>query len=247
MNEKTITVENTKIEPLVKLHDGAFLYHNDYNLDKSFHLPDRVILKKGITKKDDFIRFVNKYKATGTSIFYNTNSVTAVFNYPEPNNPDWGDSVAQLDLEKTSQFRALESVLKGKINQKQFIFLLKTLTEYIGGISAVDAVKLAENLKAVKEIHSINTNLDKTILQADTVGALGDIVIPKGIDFTLPVFKADSDFTEKFHLEIFIEVSDGGFEIELKCWTFEEQLENASSKFVTQIIEQIEGVPAYFS
>jgi len=248
-NNASLKLENVTVEPKVDLADGAFLRHKDYTLERIFHLPNRVIVAPTISKKDDFVAFVNKYKKDGTAIFYDTDTIKAVFNYPTSEKPDYADSTATLFLEKTAQFTAMESAITAKINQKGFIFLLKTLTEYLkGDLTAAQAIELAENLKAVKEVNSINTNLNNTILQSKTAGTLKDVVIPKSIRFELPIFKADTEFKRGFDIEIFIDINDSNnqFEIELKCWTFEEELETATTEFLETILEDIEGVPSYF-
>jgi len=247
-NNASLKLENVTTEPKVDLADGAFLRHKDYSFEKMFHLPNRVIVTPSISKKDDFVAFVNKYKKEGTAIFYDTKTIKAVFNYPTADKPDYADSHATMALARTDQFTALTQAQNGKINQKTFIFLLKTLTEYIKcDISAAQAIELAENLKAVKEVHSINTNLNNTILQSKTAGNLKDIVIPKSIGFELPIFKADTTFKRRFDLEIFIDINDSNqFEIELKCWTFDEQLETATTEFLETILKDIEDVPSYF-
>ena len=247
-NSASLKLENVTTEPMVKLEDGAFLRHKDYSLEKIFHLPNRVIVAPTISKKDDFVSFVNTYKKEGTAIFYDTDAIKAVFNYPTAEKPDYADSQATLHLSKTEQFKTLERAISNKINQKTFIFLLKTLTEYLeGDLTAAQAIELAENLKAVQEVHSINTNLNTTTLQSKTAGTLKDVVIPKSIGFELPVFKADTTFKKRFDLEIFIDINDSKqFEIELKCWTFDEQLETATTEFLETILKDIENVPSYF-
>lgn len=248
-NNASLKLENVTTEPKVDLRDGAFLRHKDYSLERIFHLPDRVIVGPAISKKDDFVTFVNKYKKEGTAIFYDTEKIKAIFNYPTADKPDYADSSATLYLHKTEQFKTLEAAISGKINQKAFIFLLKTLTEYLkGDLTAAQAIELAENLKAVKEVNSINTNLNSTILQSKTAGTLKDVVIPKSIRFELPIFKADTEFKRGFDIEIFIDINDNNnqFEIELKCWTFEEELENATTEFLDEILKDIQDVPSYF-
>lgn len=244
--ENDLKVENVSIEPIVELKDGAFLRHKDYSLEKIFYLPNRVVVNPVIAKKDDFIAFVNKYKTAGTVIFYDTDKVNAVFNYPTATNPDWADSGARLNLTKTDQFNALTAAASNKLSQRGFIFLLKTLTEYLNGdLSAVQAIELAEN--AVKEVHSINTNLNNTALQSNTTGTLKNVVILKTISFELPIFKADTTFKKRFDLEIFIDINDSNqFEVELKCWTFDEQLEEATTEFLSTILSEIQDVPSYF-
>jgi len=242
-------------KPAVSLEDGRVVVENDYkliNTEENFRLPlNRNVIKQNISNKYDFIEFVNEYKNDQTKIFYDEKQVTAVFNYPLADKADYSDSTCTMQITKTAEALSLINALERNISQRDFIRLLKRLEPYIVGfdnksIDDVDIIELAENLQATTNINSIQRNTGKSFtVDAEVRSGNRNITVPRYIVFEIPLFKNDIALKAIFPVELFLEVEDNHFIVNLVCYQTDRIVEETLRELITQIQNGCDGVESF--
>ncbi len=242
-------------KPAVNLEDGRVALEKDYELHhtmSNFKLPlQRNIIQQNITNKYDFIEFVNEYKNEQTKIFYNEKVVKAVFNYPTKDKADYEDSFCMMHIDKTLDVQVLLDSLENDLTQKQFIRLLKRLEPYIVGfdgksVDDMDIIELAENLQATTNVNSILRNTGKSFtLDVEIKTGNSNITIPRYITFEIPLFKNDIALRTRFDVELFLDVKESKFTINMMCYKTEQTIEETLREFITQIQNGCNGVESF--
>ncbi|HHE3676576.1 TPA: DUF2303 family protein [Pasteurella multocida] len=85
--------------------------------------PSRIRTKVSVSSEKSFIEYVNKFKIDGTSIFYDLEKLEAkaVFDYhSSPNDPKWGDHVANYQFKKSKDWTSWERKNKEAMDQIEF-------------------------------------------------------------------------------------------------------------------------------
>ncbi len=233
---------------------GGEIVHKDYVriLDTYYKPPiSRNVLRQKISDKYDFVEFVNEYKTDVTKLFYNSEEIKAVFNYPAVDSKNYGDSVCYMPLLYTDIYLSFSSALQKKLSQKEFIFLLKKFEPYIvafdgATVNDMDIVEIAENLQAVKNINSVQRNTQqKFTLDVEVKAGHSELIIPKYITFEFPVFKNDLMLKKLFTIELFLSADENGFSTELMCYKFEQIVENSLKELIKQVKNGTRGVDSF--
>lgn len=257
------------IEKIVKLFqkptetdaNGNVLQHENYKVErpveakhKYFAYPiARNVIEQSIANKYDFIEFVNEYKTPATKIFYNDQSIRAVFNYSTAEQADHGDSYAKMVLEKTRDFKEFENAIDAQLAQKQFIGLIKRLEPYITAfddkpVDDMDIIEVAENLQASKNINSVQRNTAQTfVIDAEIRSGNSSFEIPRFITFKMPVFQNDIMLTSELKTELFITADDSGFEVTLACYKLEQSVEDTLRELTRQVQNGCNGISSYMA
>jgi len=225
-------------------YNGNVLQHESYKVEKPkeqlarfFEHPiSRNVIEQTIVNKNDFISFINEYKTEATKIFYNENSIKAVFNYSTAIDADYGDSHCKMVLDKTKDFKEFIAHVDTGISQKLFIRFLKRMEPYITHFDRkpaddMDIIEVAEHLHATKNINSVQRNTQQAfIIDAEIKAGNSSFEIPRYITFRLPVLKNDIELEATFEVELFIDAMDGGFEVNLACYKLEQTIEDTGFK-----------------
>jgi len=247
--EKVIDAIRT---PFVKDENNIVFKHKDYEqVEKPIHYQPKIhhhVVQQHIINKDDFIEFVNEYKTPATKIFFNEHLVKAIFNYTTPEAADYGDSYAQMPLEKTYDFKMFQNMLDEQITQKTFVRFLKRMEPYIVAFDGkktddMDIIEMAENLQAITKVDSIVRNTaNKFTIDAEVRTGKQGMTIPRIITFEFPVYRNDSELTTKFDVELFLSANDGAFTAELVCYDIDQLLEETQRILTASICNSIDGV-----
>ncbi len=210
--------------------------------------PNRVVIKQTVKEIDDFIAFVKQYQTPQTKLFYTDTEARVVYNYPTADKADFADSHTTLTLEKTTAFRAFDSVAGGrKLTQKEFIKILKELQSYIVSTDAAGIVALAQDLQGVTKVNSMMKNSSRTITVDAMVkgGKADNIEIPEKLNFKLPVYKNDISTLTDFEVEIFAEFENDSFGLNLVCYRLEEIVEEATRDMMQRICTKLDGISSF--
>ncbi len=242
-------------KPAVSLEDGRVALERDYEIHptmENFKLPlSRNVIKQTIRNKYDFIEFVNEYKNDQTKIFYTDKDVQAVFNYPTVDKADYADSYCIMPIVRTVDVYKLLDSLDRDLSQKGFIRLLKRLEPYITSfdgknVDDMDIIELAENLQATTNVNSIQRNTGKSFtLDVEVRSGNSNITIPRYITFEIPLFQNDIALKARFDVELFLEIKESEFVINLVCYKTDQTIEETLREFITQIQNGCNGVESF--
>lgn len=258
MTEVLNKVANAFRKPFEKVNDDVYVVHDDYReqkFDKPInYMPEiaRHVINQSIVNKCDFIEFVNEFKTNATKIFYDNNSVRAVFNYSTPYAADYGDSVCRMSLVTTDEYNKFTSCVNGSMNQRSFVQMLKQLEPYIVAFDnkktdEMDIIEIAESLTAAKKIDSVERNNQRSFnVSIEVRSGKADVAIPRYITFELPVYKNDRMEKAVFITELFLAGGDNGFDVELKCYNQDTVIEETVKKITGAVIQGCDGVNAFY-
>jgi len=245
-------------KPLEVIKDGEkhHVIHNDYKLE----VPDKPLFKKpsisrhvveqSIKNKEDYIKFINEYKTDSTKIFYDDTYIRAIFNYSTAKAADYADSYCGMVLENTLEFLRFSRSVDSPISQKQFIMILKQLEPNIVSfdrkkVDDMDIVEVAEHLQATKNINSVSRNTNKAfVIDAEVKTGHQSMTIPRYITFELPIYKNDTELKTEFEVELFLDASEGGFEVTMACYKLEKNIDETTKELTQQVCDQC-GVPSF--
>lgn len=242
-----------------ELGAGRTALHKDYVVDDRerpiFYKPPiaRHVLSQSIISKIDFIAFVNEYKTPATKLFYNDESVRAVFNYSTKDEADHGDSICKMQLQITEDFQEFKRHNCMQMAQKSFVRFLKRMEPFIVAFDNkkaddMDIIEMAEHLQAIKTIDSVQRNAQQKFhLDVNIQTGKSSMTLPKVIVFEFPIFKNDRDMTTRFEMELFLSADDGALNVELICYNIDQLYEASTRELTSSILQEINGVSAFQS
>ncbi|AXN95844.1 TPA: DUF2303 family protein [Pasteurella multocida] len=117
--------------------------------------PSRIRTKVSVSSEKSFIEYVNKFKIDGTSIFYDLEKLEAkaVFDYhSSPNDPKWGDHVANYQFKKSKDWQSWEDNNKEAMGQIEFgAFLERNIHTIAADGNIVSGAELLSMVLAFEE------------------------------------------------------------------------------------------------
>lgn len=241
-------------KPFAAMENKGILIHKDYThiIPTNYRPPlVRNVVDQSIQDKDDFIKFVKEYATPSTKIFFNTESINAIFNYTGAKEADYGDSYCKLTLSKTREFIDFEGALEKEINQRSLIMMLKQLEPYITHLDGkkaddMDIIEIAEHLHASKKVNSVIRNTQQSfIVDAEVRAGNSSFTVPRYITFNLPIYKNDIGLKYDFNVELFLSGGEEGFSAMLRCYQLDQTVDEATNTLTQDIITHCEEISSF--
>ncbi len=241
-------------QPFATITNHGILIHKDYTqITPTNYRPPlaRSVINQNIQDKDDFINFVKEYATPLTKIFFNTESIKAIFNYTGAKEANYGDSYCKLVLTKTSEFIHFESVLDIELKQRPLIMMLKRLEPYITHLDGkkaddMDIIEIAEHLHASKNVNSIVRNTQQSfVLDAEVRAGNSSFTIPRYITFNMPIYKNDLTLKCDFEVELFLSADEAGFSAMLRCYKLDQIVDEATNTLTQDIVSNCKEIKSF--
>jgi len=113
-------------------------------------------------------------------------------------------------------------------------------------VDDMDIIELAENLQATTNVNSIQRNTGKSFtLDVEVRSGNSNITIPRYITFNIPLFQNDIALKTRFDVELFLEIKDSEFVINLVCYKTDQTIEETLRELIIQIQNGCNGVESF--
>ncbi|CDF64656.1 hypothetical protein CSG_7380 [Campylobacter fetus subsp. venerealis str. 84-112] len=200
-----------------------------------------------------FVNLVKEYKDERSKIFFSEKGIKCIIDFNSKDRGEFRERHIDLNLQYTPFYEAFDKSIGSNLEQRDFVFLLKSLFMFIKKIDNkpndnMDVIELAESLQAVKKFDSIQKNSSSKINIETEIksGAKSSLELPRHITFELPIYEADTSKLGEFETELFVDIDSGGdFALRLVCFTQDMILRNVLDKIVDEIANNCGGVPAF--
>jgi len=242
------SLQQTRGLPFVVIPDNGRVHTFEDTLERPLHLEQAVKLD---TAKD-FIKYVERFADKNSIIFVNVLSgrFKAVLDYHEVKDksddgvvaaPRHAKHVANLTVEKTTEFKKIEASSGEKFTQTQFALFLEDVMPYINQPAAAELYEIVQTLNAKTNVDfksGIRTDNGQVQLQYNETiearaGVSGNLTIPEQIVFGIQVHRGGEHYAlpARFRYRI----KDGN----ITFWYDLDQLEKAIEKSMEDTVDYI--------
>lgn len=236
------------VVPFVVVPDDCNVHEFTEMLERPLHLAQSVKLD---TAKD-FIKYVDRFADRDSIIFVNVlgGRFKAVLDYHEVAEkhddgvvaaPRHGKHIANLVVEKTTEFKKVEQFSGEKFTQTQFALFLEDVMPYINQPAAAELYEIVQTLNAKTNVDfksGIRTDNGQVQLQYNETiearaGAAGNLTIPEQIVFGIQVHRGGEHYALPARFRYHIK--DGA----ITFWYDLDQLEKAIEKSMEDTVDYI--------
>lgn len=188
--------------PMASVPEGV----NLVSLERFQDAPSRIVGQVDLHRFQDFVDYVNAYKASGSRIFVApdlalTNGGTmaqAVLDYPNPGSPQWSTHHANLIVSPSMEYRMLTKLeSRGLIPQPEFALALRDVARFCTTLSSADLIEIAQTLtlSSKGDFASIEDNFsgsvrfgyDVQVTAKSDATTRKNVEVPQEIGFNLPI------------------------------------------------------------
>ncbi|VXA58247.1 conserved hypothetical protein [Acinetobacter proteolyticus] len=234
--------------PFVVVPDDCNVHEFKELLERPLNLEQSVKLD---TAKD-FIKYVQRFADSNSIIFVNIlgGRFKAVLDYHEVKGqfddgvvaePRHGRHIAQLTVEKTTEFKTIESNSGKKFSQTEFALFLEDVMPYINQPAAAELYEIVQTLSAKTGVDfksGVRTdNGQVTLTYNETIearaGAAGNLTIPEQIVFGIQVHRGGDHYALPARFRYRIKEGNITF------WYDLDQLEKAIEKSMEDTVDYI--------
>lgn len=193
-------VEHGKVQklgelPLVVLRDNQKVAGLEHLLPAPLRKRGKVELQDERSLQD----YVAAHKQAGTVVFADADArrLVAVINHHEPGAPDWGDFRAELQLDRTPEWKAWLAVDRKPLPQGEFVELIEDQMATVLAPDGAELLEVCQSLKGLRKVEFENgvSLRDGTVqltyreTTESTASRRGQVEVPERLVLKLALFR----------------------------------------------------------